>query len=410
MVYIAVLCMVTLCACSAIPPTAISPSATSVPSAAPAQTSTPAAASQSIQEQLNQMSTNEKIGQMVLAGIQGTTMNTKTKALIESYQIGGIIFYKDNLASTQQAVELIHSLKQSNAKNRIPLWLSLDEEGGRVTRLPNELVKFPANQEIGKVNNSKFAFAVGSTMGSELKAYGLNVDFAPVLDINSNPDNPIIGNRSFSPKADIVAKLGIQTMKGLQSQNIVSVVKHFPGHGDTSVDSHIGLPVVQHDLKRLREVELVPFAQAIRNQADAIMVAHILLPKLDAKHPASFSKAIITDLLRKELGFQGVVISDDMTMGAVAQNYEIGEAAVQAVLAGTDVVLVGHDYDKETSVIQALRQALLNKRITIEMLNSSVTRILKLKSKYSITDDQGNGPNVAKLNAEVNQVLKQYVP
>jgi beta-N-acetylhexosaminidase len=236
------------------------------------------------------------------------------------------------------------------------------------------------------------------------------VDFAPVLDINSNPNNPVIGDRSFGASAAVVAKLGIQTMKGLQSQRILSVVKHFPGHGDTSVDSHVGLPVVQNDLNRLRKLELVPFADAIQNQAEAVMVAHILLPKIDAQNPASFSKTIITDILRKELGFQGLVISDDMTMGAIAKNYEIGEAAVKSVLAGTDVVLVGHEYDKEIAVINALRRAVQDKRITTEMLNKSVTRILKLKQKYGITDTKVSVPNVSKLNAEVNGLLKQYLP
>jgi beta-N-acetylhexosaminidase len=376
-------------------------------STAPSPSKPPALTQEFIQIKLKQMSTNEKIGQMVLAGIDGTTMNAQTQALIQDYQVGGIIFYKVNLANTKQAVELINSLKETNSRNSIPLWLSLDEEGGRVTRLPDELHKFPTNAVIGHANNEKFSFAVGSTMGQELRAYGLNMDFAPVLDINSNPDNPVIGNRSFGVNASIVSKLGVQTMKGLQSQSVVSVVKHFPGHGDTSVDSHIGLPVVQHDLNRLRKLELVPFADAIKSKADAVMAAHILLPKIDAKSPASFSKAIITGILRNELGFQGLVISDDMTMGAVSKNYELGEAVIKAVQAGIDVILVGHEYDKEVKVILALRQAVKDKRISMDQLNTSVTRILMLKSKYGISDQRTTEPNVAKLNAEVDRVLKQ---
>jgi beta-N-acetylhexosaminidase len=389
-------------------PASSEPSQPSKPDTTPPSPSKPPALTQeSIQIKLKQMTINEKIGQMMLAGIDGTTMNAQAKALIQDYQVGGIIFYKNNLASTKQTVQLINSLKESNSRNAIPLWLSLDEEGGRVTRLPDELHKFPTNAVIGQANNEKFSFAVGSTLGLELKAYGLNMDFAPVLDINSNPDNPVIGDRSFGVNASVVSKLGVQTMKGLQSQSIVSVVKHFPGHGDTSVDSHIGLPVVQHDLNRLRNLELIPFAEAIKNKADAVMVAHILLPKIDANNPASFSKTTITGILRKELGFQGLVISDDMTMGAIAKNYDVGEAAVKAVQAGTDVILVAHEYEKEVKVIQALRQAVKDKRISMDQLNTSVTHILMLKSKYGTSDQRITEPNVAKLNAEVDKVLKQ---
>jgi beta-N-acetylhexosaminidase len=430
LICLSVLCVVILCSCNRTPgftapsgspngQASIFPTTTPAPgaseashsskpvaSSAPSPSKPPALTQDSIQIKLKQMTTNEKIGQMVLAGIDGTTINAQAKALIQDYQVGGIIFYKINLTNTRQTIELVNSLKESNSRNTIPLWLSLDEEGGRVTRLPDELHKFPTNAVIGQANNEKFSFAAGSTMGLELKAYGMNMDFAPVLDINSNPDNPVIGNRSFGANASVVSKLGVQTMKGLQSQSIVSVVKHFPGHGDTSVDSHIGLPVVQNDLNRLRKLELVPFAEAIKNKADAVMVAHILLPKIDAKNPASFSKTIITGILRKELGFQGLVISDDMTMGAIATNYDLGEAAVKAVQAGTDVILVGHEYEKEVKVILALRQAVKDKRISMDQLNTSVTHILKLKNKYGISDQKPTEPNVAKLNAEVDKVMK----
>jgi beta-N-acetylhexosaminidase len=421
LICLSVLCVGILCSCTRTPnsqapivtttTSAPAPSLSSLSSkpdwTASPSTTIPPMTQESIQIKLKQMTTNEKIGQMVLAGIDGTTMNAQTKALIQDYQVGGIIFYKNNLANTKQSVELINSLKESNSQNAIPLWLSLDEEGGRVTRLPDELHKFPTNKVIGQANNEKFSFAAGRTMGLELKAYGMNMDFAPILDINSNPDNPVIGDRSFGANASIVTKLGVQTMKGLQSQSIVSVVKHFPGHGDTSVDSHIGLPIVQHDLNRLRKLELVPFAEAIKNKADAVMVAHILLPNIDAKNPASFSKTIITNILRKELGFNGLVISDDMTMGAIAKNYELGNAAVKAVQAGTDVILVGHEYEKVVKVILALRQAVKDKRIFMDQLNTSVTHILMLKSKYGISDQLTTEPDVAKLNAEVDKVLKQ---
>jgi beta-N-acetylhexosaminidase len=362
-----------------------------------------------IQEKMKEMNVDEKIGQLILAGIDGYEMNAHTRELIETYHVGGIILYKTNVKNTSQLTGLVDALKHTNEGNKLPLWLGADEEGGKVTRLPDEIVKTPPNQEIGKTNSKEFAFGVGSLLGQELNAYGLNVDFAPVLDINSNPKNPVIGDRSFGANASIVSTMGIQTMKGLQAERVMPVVKHFPGHGDTSVDSHVGLPIVQNDLARLRKFELVPFAEAFKQQADAVMVAHILLPKVDAQNPASMSKKIMTDLLRQEMGFQGLIITDDMTMGAITQNYELGEAAVKSVLAGTNVVLVGHDYDKIVTVIGALRKAIQEKRIALETIDQSVVRIMKLKQKYQLKDEAVRMPDIGPLNADVHRLLNTYI-
>ncbi|WP_171687084.1 beta-N-acetylhexosaminidase [Paenibacillus planticolens] len=332
-------------------------------------------------------------------------MNANTQALLATRRVGGIILYKPNIKDSSQLTSLVNELKQKNATNKLPLWIGVDEEGGRVTRLPDEIKKTPTNQEIGKKNNKQFAYNVGSLIGSELRAYGLNVDFAPVLDINSNPKNPVIGDRSFGASASLVNTLGMQMMKGLRDQQIASVVKHFPGHGDTSVDSHVGLPVVQNDLNRLRKFELLPFAEAVKQDADAVMVAHILLPKVDGQNPASMSKKIMTDLLRKEMGFQGVIMTDDMTMGAIEKNYDLGASAVKSVLAGADVIMVGHDYNKVVTVIEALRKAVQDKRIPQETIDQSVARIQKLKQKYKLKDESAGPVDTAALNKAVQQVL-----
>ncbi len=283
-------------------------------------------------ELLGKMNTDEKIGQLVLVGMDGTATNDATRELIESYHVGGFIFYKNNIENAKQALKLFNDLKAANQSNPVPLWMSVDEEGGRVTRMPKEFAKVPTAKAIGSKNSEALSQGIGAVLGRELSGFGLNMDFAPVLDINSNPNNPVIGDRSFGNKADVVSLLGIATMEGIRKEGVVPVVKHFPGHGDTSVDSHIGLPVVNHDLSRLRKLELIPFKEAVENKADVVMIAHLLMPKLDPDHPASFSKKVITDLLRNELGFQGVVISDDMTMGAIEKNYEIGKASVEAIL------------------------------------------------------------------------------
>ncbi|MEW9700304.1 beta-N-acetylhexosaminidase [Paenibacillus sp. SI8] len=368
-----------------------------------------APAADAIQAKLQAMSAEEKIGQLIFAGIDGTDMNLHTRELIETYHVGGIILYKSNVKNTIQLASLADGLKHTNIGNKLPLWLGVDEEGGKVTRLPDDIEKTPSNKEIGRMGSTEFAYGVGSMLGKELSAYGLNVDFAPVLDINSNPKNPVIGERSYGANASIVSRMGIQTMKGLRDQHVMPVVKHFPGHGDTSVDSHVGLPIVQHDVTRLRKLELVPFAEAIKNQAEAVMVAHILLPTVDAQHPSSMSKKIMTDLLRQEMGFQGLIITDDMTMGAITTHNELGEASVTAVLAGADVVLVGHDYDKAVTVIGALRKAVQDKRIPMDTIDQSVERIMQLKMKYQLKDDAVPAPDSELLNDAVRRLVHTYL-
>lgn len=201
--------------------------------------------------------------------------------------------------------------------------------------------------------------------------------------------------------------MGIQEMKGMRSQGVVSVVKHFPGHGDTSVDSHKGLPVVDHDLQRLRKVEFVPFADAVKQDADAVMVAHLLMTKLDPDVPASMSHVVIHDFLRGELGFKGVVITDDMTMEAVTKTMAIGPAAVQAVKAGADIVLVGHEAAKQQAVLDALLQAASSGNIPQSAIDDSVYRIAKLKRIAGIGDRPTAAPDVTSLNQKIKTALKR---
>lgn len=361
-----------------------------------------------VSELLGKLSTAEKIGQLVLVGMDGTEPDTATRSLIEDYHVGGFIFYKDNIRDVKQALKLFNGLKAANQNQQVPLFLSVDEEGGRVSRMPEEFAKLPAARKIGDTGSEELAGRFGEIIGKELSGFGLNLDFAPVLDVNSNPDNPVIGDRAFGTKPEIVSKMGIAVMNGIREQGVIPVVKHFPGHGDTAVDSHLGLPVVEHDLNRLRKLELVPFSQAIQEGADVVMIAHLLIPKLDPDHPASFSKAVIHDLLREELGFAGTVISDDMTMGAITEHYDIGDAAVQFLQAGGNIVLVGHDYDKEKQVLQAIDSAVESGKITPEMLDERVYNVLKLKAKYALTGEAAAGPEADIINREIQNVLKEH--
>lgn len=361
-----------------------------------------------IEEQIKEMSIEEKIGQMVTAGVEGYTLDENSIKLIEEHHVGGIIIFGKNVENSNQLLSLIDSIKEVNSKNRIPLFISVDEEGGRVSRMPKEIKKLPTNRRIGQMNNKELSYKIGTILAEELNMFGFNMDFAPVLDINSNPKNPVIGDRAFGAELEIVRDLGIETMKGIQSGGIISVIKHFPGHGDTSVDSHIGLPTVEHDIERLNSLELVPFRDAIKDGADTVMVAHILLSKIDPDYPSSLSKTVITGILREKLGFKGVVISDDMTMGAIVENYEIGNAAIKAINAGSDIVLVAHGYDNSLAVIISIKEAVTNGIISEERLNESVYRILSLKQKYNITDDIKDSIDIEGINNSIQEILAEF--
>lgn len=353
-----------------------------------------------IEERLKQMSLKEKLGQLLITGISGTTLTDETIALITEYKVGGVIFYSVNLPDPATALELINNIKKENANNAIPLFLCVDQEGGQVSRLPG-FAKLPANKQIGDQNDPELSYTIGTILGQQLKAYGLNMNFAPVLDVNRNPNNPVIGERAFSNDPKIVSELGIATMKGMKDEKIIPVVKHFPGHGDTSVDSHLELPVVRKNLEQLKEVELLPFQQAIDEGVDVIMIAHILLPEFDEDHPATMSEAVITDLLRKELDYNGLVITDDLTMQAITNQYDIATAAVSSILAGSDMVMIAHDYNSVLHTIAAFEDAIEAGVITEERIDESVKRILSLKQKYSLTNDIVNQLNLDEINERI---------
>lgn len=361
-----------------------------------------------ISEVIENMSVEEKIGQMIFSSISGTELGAEEEKLIHQYKVGGIIVNKKNITSPSQMVAYMNSLKEEN-KNNVPLFFGIDQEGGRIAKLPGDLRAIPSHFEIGKQNDPSFAFEIGTVLGKLVSSFGFNVNFAPVLDINSNPENPVIGDRSFGINPDVVSKLGIQMMKGIQGENIIPAIKHFPGHGDTSVDSHDELPVVQKTMPELEQMELIPFKQAIAEGADMVMIAHILLPSIDPEFPSSMSEAIITDLLREKIGFDGVVITDDMTMEAITNSFDIGKASVMSVKAGADIVMVAHEFENVVKAITALTTAVENGEITEERIDQSVERILKLKNKYSLKDKYNKEVNINELNQLIDAVLRRYM-
>ena len=359
-----------------------------------------------IQKEIENMTLDEKIGQITV-GIDGYTINDKTKELIVDKKVGGIILFKDNINDSNQLLQLINNIKDINSKNKIPLFISIDEEGGRVSRLPKEIKKLPSNEVIGNINDKKLTYDIGKTIGYSLKSFGFNMDFAPVLDINSNPNNKVIGDRSFSSNKNIVANLGVSEINGFKSSNIISVAKHFTGHGDTDIDSHYKLPIINKTLDELKEVEFVPFKNAIKENVPSIMVSHILLPEIDDINPASMSKTIITDILRKDLKFDGLIVTDDMTMVAITNDFDISEACIKSINAGADLLLICHGYETEVDVINNIKDAVDKGIISIDRINESVYRILSLKYSYKINNEKIENIDVDIINSKIEDILNR---
>ncbi|MBY3620649.1 beta-N-acetylhexosaminidase [Acinetobacter sp. CUI P1] len=378
-----------------------SPTPESTSSPVTSSTPVPSSESDPIALQVSSMSLEEKIGQMLLVGIDGTVLDDQAKRMIAEDKVGGIILYKNNIQDLKGMVSLVNSMKESNNGNPAPLFISIDQEGGKVSRMPKEYISFPSNGTVGTRNDADAAEMMGKLLAREVISAGFNMNFAPVLDINSNPDNPVIGDRSFGNSAELVSTLGIAEMKGIESEDVIPVVKHFPGHGDTSVDSHLELPIVNKTAEELAKLEWLPFQAAIKEGTDAVMVAHILFPKLDPDKPASLSSKIIGELLRGEMKYQGIVITDDLTMGAIMKNYDLATAAVDTINAGSDILLIAHGYDNEKRVIESLLDHVKKGKIQETRIDESVYRILALKAKYNLSDEPVPVPDLTELNKDI---------
>ena len=339
---------------------------------------------------IDSMTLEEKIGQMFFVrpeGLDGgkSTENNATKSInnkeidtLKKYHVGGVIFFSNNLNTKDDLIKYIDDL-QDNSKYK--LFIGVDEEGGIVSRLGARgdmgVTYFPSMRELGNTNDPKKAFNVGDTLGRELKDLGFNLDFAPVADINTNPNNPVIGNRSFGTTKEAVSPMVVEEVKGLQDRGVSASLKHFPGHGDTSTDSHTGIAVIDADKKRLESIELVPFKEGIKAGADFVLTAHISIPKVIGDDtPATMSKVIITDILRKELAFEKIVITDALEMGAITNYYTTEEIVLNSINAGIDVLLMPINFEEAYTV---LLNAVKDGKISEDRINQSVKRIMSVK-------------------------------
>jgi beta-N-acetylhexosaminidase len=343
-----------------------------------------------VEERIRNMTLEQKVGQMFMVGFGNPgdqpayEINDQIRTLIQEKHVGGVILFGRNVESPEQVGKLTGELQTMalSSSSGIPLFVAIDQEGGPIIRIRKGVTLFPGNMALGATRDPNLAYEAGRITGMELRAMGINMNLAPVVDLNNNARNPVIGVRSFGEDPTWVAKMAEANIRGYHDGAVLTAVKHFPGHGDTAVDSHLDLPTISRDRKRMEEADLVPFRRAIAQGADAVMSAHVTFPAFEPSDlPATLSRRVLTDLLRNELGFDGVIMTDDMEMGAIAKRFGSAKAAVRAIRAGADMVLVCHTLSVQKESIEAVTQAVRSGEISEARIDRSVRRILELKSR-----------------------------
>ncbi|UOR13999.1 glycoside hydrolase family 3 protein [Halobacillus amylolyticus] len=369
-----------------------------------------------IEQAIEGMTINEKIGQMLMPDFRNwegenvTEMLPEIEQIVKDYHLGGVILFRENVVTTEQTAKLVADYQA--AAEKYGLLMTIDQEGGIVTRLQSG-TDMPGNMALGATRSSEISYNVGEAIGEELNALGINMNLAPVLDVNNNPDNPVIGVRSFGESPELVAELGVAYTEGLQSTGVAATAKHFPGHGDTAVDSHLGLPEVPYDKERLMEVELYPFQQAMDAGIDAIMTAHVTFPKIDDTKviskkdgskislPATLSPKVLTGLMREEMGYEGVIITDALNMNAITEHFGSVDAVIRAVKAGTDIILMPVGLEK---VVDGLLEAVETGEISVDRIEQSVERILTLKLNRGVIKSEAT-PDMNEVLANAKEVV-----
>lgn len=329
-----------------------------------------------VESLMEQMSLEEKIAQMLILTNANTSVDENLKETLSKIKPGGFIIMKDNITTFDQTKEYIADLKKYS--EILPI-IATDQEGGSVQRLQSltdiQATNIPYMYDLGKTNDKDLAYQVGKVMAEEMRTLGVNVVFAPVLDIYSNENNTVIGKRSFGTSPDLVSKMALSLAKGLEDNEVIATYKHFPGHGDTTTDSHIDLPILDKSYQDLLQEELIPFEEAIKNNAKIIMVGHIALPEITKDEtPASLSKKIITDILKEDMNYQGLVITDALNMKALTNYYSEEEIYTKAIEAGVDLLLMPKDAKSAIEIIK--------NNVSEERIEESIKRILEFKYTY----------------------------
>jgi beta-N-acetylhexosaminidase len=345
------------------------------------------------------MTLDEQIGQLFVVGFPGQTPAPELLDLIQREWVGGVILFSRNIHDQAQTATLTHTLQSAAraAGHPAPLLMMTDQENGLVRRLGRDSTPFPGAMALGAVDGAegeRIVEEVARATARELGAHGVNMNLAPVMDVNNAPENPVIGVRSFGSDPELVGRLGAAAMRGLQDAGVIATLKHFPGHGDTTVDSHLALPVVAASTKRLEAMELTPFRRGIAAGAECVMAAHVAFPALtgNATIPATLAPEALTGLLRGRLGFAGVTMSDCLEMGAIAGTIGVKDGAVQALRAGADLVLISHTLEHQRASIAAVRTAVVDGALSAETVRSSAERVLRLKRRFLSWSDTAPAP------------------
>jgi len=350
------------------------------------------------------------IGQHFMVDFSGPEITPELERLLREGRIGAVILFDKNIRSTQQVRALTTDLQSLAAEAGLPpLIISIDQEGGMVNRLVEGFTVFPGAMAIGASGRPEDAATAGRITALELRGLGINTNHAPVLDINTNIDNPVIGVRAFSDDPATVARMGIAYIKAAQDAGVLTTPKHFPGHGATPVDSHLDLPVVTKDRLLLGREEVLPFAEVIKVGADGILASHIVYPALDPARPASLSPEIITKLLRSELGFEGVAITDSMDMKAVSARWTRGPAAVGALAAGIDIVMACGAVDDQWRSIEAARRGAEDGTLDRSALRASAALIARAKARYARPPSINGGVGTDDHRAQAQEIADRAV-
>ena len=334
---------------------------------------------------------HRRIGQLVIVGFGGVSVPAELRTLAREFDLGGVILFARNAEAPEQLAELTREVQE--LARDLPLWVSVDQEGGRVARLGRPFTEWPPMATLGRSGDASLADRFARALARELRAVGIALNYAPVLDVHTNPANPVIGDRALDGRAEVVAELGAVIIRALQDEGVAACGKHFPGHGDTAADSHLELPIVPHSPERLRAVELLPFRAAIAAGVAAIMSAHVLVPALDETRPSTLSPAIMGGLLRDELGFDGVILSDDLQMGAIAGGHTLDRAVVGALAAGCDGVLIcAPDQAIQAGALEAVVRAAEEQQLPLRVIDDALARHRRQKERFLGTPHLARAP------------------
>lgn len=351
---------------------------------------------------IKDLTLEEKIGQLIVFGFDALDVNDHALNLITKYKAGNVILFARNVETPEQVFTLNQNLQKLALENLgIPLIISIDQEGGMVTRIKNGGTFFPGAMTLGATKTVKNSYLSGKYMGKELISLGINMNLAPVLDVNNNPYNPVIGVRSYSDNVTAVSDHGFAFIKGLQ-ENVIATAKHFPGHGDTTVDSHLSLPKINKTLEEISELELIPFKNSIENGLRAIMSSHINFPAITNGLPTTLSKKALTGLLREEMNFKGLIISDCMQMKAIQKDYGTPSGVKMAIEAGVNLACISHSEELQTASIDALVEAVKSNEISIDTINQRVSKVLDYKRKYIKPNLEVTYENIRKIIEDKN--------